>query len=165
MSTAVAILEHYELNVKQLDNINRRVAYPSKFRILGRNINQATQKIQENWFDLPEEDRKKLREIAYKLIESEGDNINLFDRTLAFVLYIVVKITGQEKDLMYCVEALDDFVDTILDAIEREDSSYQETLSDIVKDVSSNLQGGEIVDAKRQRQWLRELSDRALADI
>jgi hypothetical protein len=162
MSTAVAILEHYQLNFEQLDNINRRVAYPSKFRILGGNINKATQKIQENWFDLSEGDRKKLRDIAYELVEPDRDNINLFDRALALFLVIIIKITGQEKDLMYCVKALDDFVDTILDAIEREDSSYQETLSDIVEGVSSNLDGGEIVDAKRQRQWLRELSDQGL---
>ncbi|WP_204103685.1 MULTISPECIES: hypothetical protein [Spirulina sp. CCY15215] len=162
MSTAVAILEHYQLNFEQLDNINRRVAYPSKFRILGRNINKATQNIQENWFDLSEGDRQKLRDIAYELVEPDRDNINLFDRALALFLVIIIKITGQEKDLMYCVEALDDFVDTILDAIEREDSSYQETLSDIVEEVSSNLQGGEIIDAKRQRQWLRELSDQGL---
>lgn len=162
MSTAVAILEDYQLNFEKLDNINRQVAYPSKFRILGRNINKATRKIQENWFDLSEGDRKKLRDIAYELVEPDRDNINLFDRALALFLVIIIKITGQEKDLMYCVEALDDFVDTILDAIEREDDSYQETLSDIVEEVSSNLQGGEIIDAKRQRQWLRELSDQGL---
>ncbi len=97
--------------------------------------------------------------LAYDLIEP-NNNIWKFPQKLwSFVNLLIIKITGQEREFLFCVDAIDCLVDTILDAIEQEDITYQEVLSDSLREVRDNPESGEFIDAKPGSKWLRDLSN------
>ncbi len=73
--------------------------------------------------------------LAYDLIEP-NNNIWKFPQKLwSFVNLSIIKITGQEREFLFCVDAIDCLVDTIFDAIEQEDITHQEVLSDSLREV------------------------------
>ncbi|MDL5048349.1 hypothetical protein QQ054_20275 [Oscillatoria amoena NRMC-F 0135] len=78
---------------------------------------------------------------------------------------IYIKLVGQEQEFFDCLEALDCLVDNILDAIEREDSSYQQVLSDTLEEVSSNPEAGKPIDVQGRDKWLEDLSDQAFTEV
>jgi hypothetical protein len=71
---------------------------------------------------------------------------------------ICLQAIGQKKAFDECAIALDRLVDTILDAIEREDPRYEQMLVTLLDDVfsleaSQNIQKGEV------RDWINSLLD------
>ena len=98
--------------------------------------------------------------MAYDLIEPRGGASRLW--VAVYVAYI--KLTGQEEPFCSCLKALDCLIDNILDAVEREHPYYQQVLSDTLEELSSNQGAGELVDGQG-REWLQQLSDKALEEI
>jgi hypothetical protein len=135
------------------------VVNSSKFLLLGEKVHRLAKIIQEEWHNFEQEDQNLLIRLAYDLIEP-NNNIWKFPQKLwSFVNLLIIKITGQEREFLFCVNAIDCLVDTILDAIEQEDITYQEVLSDSLREVRDNPESGEFVDAKPGSKWLRDLSN------
>ncbi|WP_257237100.1 hypothetical protein [Nostoc sp. 'Peltigera malacea cyanobiont' DB3992] len=66
---------------------------------------------------------------------------------------------------MSCIKALDTLVDTILDAVERQDPSYQAVLSDTLEQLYSGTIQGKELKTEETRDWLRSISDRAISEV
>ncbi|CAC5345376.1 hypothetical protein NO758_01375 [Planktothrix agardhii] len=159
--TTVVIVNPYEIKHFKYGV----VVNPSKFILVGKKLHRLAKTIQKEWHNFEEEDKDLLIKLAYDLIEPNNSIWKFPQQVWSFVYLLIIKITGQEREFLFCVDAIDGLVDTILDAIEQENKSYQEVLSDTLKEVRDNPEIGEFVDAKQGSQWLRDLSDKAFREI
>ncbi|NET58311.1 MAG: hypothetical protein F6K47_19785 [Symploca sp. SIO2E6] len=162
MSTAV--LSIFGFKIEDLQQIQSRTIKPSRFKILEKAIRLAANRIKQNWNGFSPEEKTALREVAYNLLEPSAgvDNLYLWLKVGFYVL--LIKLTKQEKDFYLCLDAIDCLVDNILDAVERDDSSYQQVLSDTLEELKKYPESGEPIDANR-REWLQKLSDKALSEV
>lgn len=80
-----------------------------------------------------------------------------------YLLFLVV--TNQTEAFMSCIKALDTLVDTILDAVERQDPNYQAVLSDILEQLYSGTIQGKELKTEETCDWLRSISDRAIREV
>jgi hypothetical protein len=155
----------FDFNVEELRQIQFRTVNPSRFNILGRNLQKAADLIKRNWKSFSPEEKMALQKFAYALLEPPTGVGSLKLKIQAAIYKLLIKATGQEKDFCFCLEAIDCFIDNILDAVERDDSSYQQVLSDTLKEVTDNPESGEPVDANTRLEWLRQLSDKAISKV
>ena len=158
MSTAVLI------DFGEIRQIRQRTANPSDFTMIARRIDRAARKVKKEWSNLSVEDREALKALAYDLIEPPKGVSILWLKLWVEAYMVFIKATGQQKAFYCCIEALDYLVDIILDAIEREDSEYQQVLSDTLEELSSNPGSGEPVDADK-RGWLQQVSDQTIRKV
>lgn len=105
-----------------------------------------------------------MKSLAYDLLESPKGINGLWVNIWAKAYMVYINLTNQQQALYSCLDALDVLIDTIFDAVERDDVGYQQALSDTLKEISSNPDAGEPVDANT-REWLHELSNQALNEI
>lgn len=163
MSTAV--LQKFNFNIKELRQIQRRTPSPSRFGTLGKELCRAAKLIKRDWKSYSPDQKITLQEFAYDLLESPtgAKSIRLRIRTGLYMLF--VKATGQEKEFFFCLDAMDRLIDNILDAVERDDSSYEQVLSDTLKELNDNPESGEPIDANTRGGWLRRLSDKAISEV
>ncbi len=155
--TTVVIVNPYEIKrFKYGLGVNS-----SKFLVLGKRVHRLAKIIQEQWHNFEQEDKNLLITLAYDLIEPKNSIWKFPQKLWFFVNLLIIKITAQEREFIFCVNAIDCLVDTILEAIEQEDITYQEVLSDSLREVRENPESGEFVDAKEGSKWLRDLSNKA----
>lgn len=146
--------------------IRHRTVNPSRFLMLAKRNLRAAKAVKKGWNDLPVEDREFLKSLAYDLIEPPKGVRRLWLKLWAEAYMNFIKITGQEKAFCICLQTLDLLTDNILDAIEREHSYYEQTLSDTLEEVISSPEVGELIGGEGQaRQWLQQLLDQAINEI
>lgn len=163
MTTAV-IVNPYEIQ-HEIQQFKYRRINPSRFLTIGKKINRLTKKIRKNWCHFDEKDQEFLTDFAYDLIETEDYNFGLFQRFWSAIYLLIIKLTGQQKEFLFCVDAIDDLVDTIFDAIEQKNLDYQEVLSDTLKEVKLNPEMGKSVDGKQTNEWLTTLSNQVSTEV
>ncbi len=150
MSTALIFLSPDE--IKQ---VQRRTVNPSRFFQIEREIRKAADAVSSDWSKFSAEERDALQKLAYELIEppTGPEKIWLTFWSQAFMLYI--KLTGQEAALNASIQAVDNLIDNILDALEREEESYHKLLSDSLVELErSNWDIGESINGGNEREWL-----------
>lgn len=124
----------------------RRGVKPSRFLALGRHLNDAAKKIPKVWNTLSSEERSELKKLAYDLIEPRQGLASFPLKIWALAYIIFIRITRQEKAFLYCIDALDYLIDSILDAVEQESSLHRQMLSDTLERVVKNPEIGEPID-------------------
>jgi hypothetical protein len=159
MSTAVL------LNFHEIRQIQRRTVPPSRFIYIGRKLHSSAKKIRQEWSNFSIEEREALQELAYDLIQPPSGVSALPFKLWAKANMLIIKIKGQEKEFFFCLSALDCLIDTILDAVERENSTYQQVLSDTLEELTSNSGSEKTLKAEETRGWLRSLSNKALREV
>ncbi len=161
MSTAIGI------NWNEIQQLReKKVVNPSpSFDEIAAKLRKAARQVKQEWNDYSTEDREKLKNIAYGLIEPSKTSFNLWQevRTIAFAIFLAM--TNQRRSFYSCIEALDLLIDNILDAVERDDSSYQTVLSDTLEQLYLDQEQGQEIGAEETREWLHNLSDKALRQI
>lgn len=105
------------------------VVNSSKFLLLGERVHRFAKIIQQEWHNFEQEDQNLLIRLAYDLIEPNNRIWKFPQKLWSFINLLIIKITGQEREFLFCVDAIDCLVDTILDAIEQEDITYQDVLA------------------------------------
>lgn len=158
MSAAIII------DAREMKQIQSRTVNPSRFVSLGKTIHRLAETIKREWNNFSQEDREALKSLAYDLLESPKGLNAVTSSIWAKVYMLYINLTHQQQALYFCLDALDILVDTILDAVERDDAGYQQVLLDTLKEISSNPDAGEPVDANT-KEWLHELSNQALNEI
>lgn len=159
MSTAIL------LNFHEIRQIQRRTVPPSRFIQLGHKLQCSAKKIRREWSNFSAEEREALQELVYDLIEPPSGVSALPLKVLAKANMLMIKVKGQEKEFFFCLSALDCLIDAILDAVERENSTYQQVLSDTLEELTSNSGSEETLKAEETRGWLRSLSNKALKEV
>jgi hypothetical protein len=112
----------------------------SRLLIAAQVINDLADSINKNWDKFSPEQRRTLKKFAYDLIDYKK-NQNFFQRLIAKikanVLFLKLKIRGEDLAIAKCAEAVEHLIDSVLDAIEREDPLYQQILVDTLEELKS----------------------------
>nr|WP_202895821.1 hypothetical protein [Iningainema tapete] len=153
------------IDFHEIQQVRQRKVSPSKLDKIAVGLRETANLVKLEWSNFSPESRERLKELAYKLIERPSGLPNLWIgiRVKAYMLFI--KATNQTAAFCSCIEALDMLVDNILDAIEREDPSYQAVLSDTLEQLYSKKVQGEELKPEETREWLRNLSAQALREV
>lgn len=147
------------LTFAEVQQLKQKTAPPSKFIALGKKLRRSTSEIEQNWENLPIERREQLKQFAEDFTKTPEQSPSLSSKVWARAYVVFLKVTRQEKAFLFCLEALDSWIDSILDAIERESPVYQQVLSDTLEELTVNKDAGKLIDAGKRREWLRSLSD------
>jgi hypothetical protein len=110
------------LNTGEIRRLQFRAVSPSKFVHLGRTLHRTAKIIKKEWHNFSPDDRNLLKEFADELIEP---HTGLPTRLWAGLYMLFIRLRGQEKEFLFCLNALDCLIDAILDAIERENPDSQ----------------------------------------
>lgn len=159
MSTAINI-DFYEIQ-----QIRCRTANPSRFEEIAERIRKAARTVKREWNNFSAEDREKLKHLAYDLIERPKRVPSLWRNLWVKAYSWFIVLTNQAEAFCSCIEAIDMLVDNILDAVEREEVSYQAVLSDTLEQLYSNTEQGQALKPEATREWLRKLSDKAIGEV
>ncbi len=161
MSTAIVIFTHEFEQIRQ-----RKIGSSSNFEKLTAKIRKLTHRVKQEWSNLSVEDREGLKEFAYNWLEPPAKGVfNLQLQIRAIIYFLFLQVTNQREAFRSCMKAMDTLVETILDAVERQDPNYQSVLSDTLEQLySSTIQGRELK-PEETRDWLRSISDRAIREV
>ena len=154
-----------DLNPYEIRQFNRRKLIQLKasyFVKLERKIKQQANTIKNEWGNFSSDERESWKKLAYDLVEPVSvtglESLLVQIRVNTYMLFL--KAIGQEEAFYLCINALDCLVDNILDAIERERSSYQQELLATLEEVKLiKSEAGEHTHGSDTRRWLQELSD------
>ncbi|MEH2382787.1 MAG: hypothetical protein V7K27_28530 [Nostoc sp.] len=161
MSTAIVIFTHEFEQIRQ-----RKIGSSSNFEQLTAKIRKLTHRVKQEWSDLAVEDREGLKEFAYKWLEPPTKGVfSLKSKIWAIIYLLYLHTTNQTEAFRSCMKAMDTLIDTILDAVEREDPSYQAVLSDTLEQLYSGTMQSKELKPEETRDWLRSISDRAIREV
>ncbi|MDZ8068963.1 MAG: hypothetical protein RMY64_25565 [Nostoc sp. DedQUE08] len=162
MSTAIVIFTHEFEQIRQ-----RKISTSSNFEQLTAKIRKLTHRVKQEWSNLSVEDREGLKEFAYNWLEPPAPK-GVFSLKLeiwAIIYFFYLRATNQREAFRSCMKAMNTLVETILDAVERQEPSYQSVLSDTLEQLYSGAIQGEELKPEETRDWLRSLSDEALGEV
>lgn len=161
MSTAIVIFTHEFEQIRQ-----RKLGDKPNFEQLTAKIRKLTHRVKQEWSDLPVEDREGLKEFAYDWLEPPAKSVfGLKNKIWAIIYFLFLRATNQTEAFNSCIKAMDVLIDTILDAVERQDPSYQAVLSDTLEQLYSGTIQGKELKPEETRDWLRSISDRAIGEV
>ncbi|MEH2246255.1 hypothetical protein [Nostoc sp.] len=161
MSTAIVIFTHEFELIRQ-----RKISPSSNFEQLTAKIRRLTKKVNQEWSNLCVEDREGLKEFAYDWLEPPAKGVfGLKSKIWAKIYLLFLGVTNQTEAFIFCIKALDTLVETILDAVERQDPNYQAVLSDTLEQLYSGTIQGKELKPEETRDWLRSISDRAIREV
>ncbi|MEH2193889.1 MAG: hypothetical protein V7K98_14805 [Nostoc sp.] len=161
MSTAIVIFTHEFEQIRQ-----RKISPSSNFEQLTAKIRKLTRRVKQEWSNISVEDREGLKEFAYDWLEPSAKGVfGLKSKIWSKIYLLFLVVTNQTEAFMSCIKALDTLVDTILDAVERQDPSYQAVLSDTLEQLYSGTIQGKELKTEETRDWLRSISDRAIREV
>lgn len=161
MSTAIVIFTHEFEQIRQ-----RKISPSSNFEQLTAKIRKLTHRVKQEWSNISVEDREGLKEFAYDWLEESAKGVfGLKSKIWSKIYLLFLVVTNQTEAFMSCIKALDTLVDTILDAVERQDPSYQAVLSDTLEQLYSGTIQGKELKTEETRDWLRSISDRAIREV
>lgn len=161
MSTAIVIFTHEFEQIRQ-----RKISPSSNFEQLTAKIRKLTHRVKREWGNLSVEDREGLKEFAYDWLEPPAKGVfGLKSKIWAKIYLLFLVVTNQTEAFMSCIKALDTLVETILDAVERQDPNYQAVLSDTLEQLYSGTIQGKELKPEETRDWLRSISDRAIREV
>ena len=146
-------LQHQIQQFHRCETVKFKSDYLEK---LTRTIAYKVITIRNDWTTLPPAEQDSWRKLAYEIIDAEPAGFFRQIRVSAYSIF--VRAIGQRKAFDECVVALDCLVDAILDAIEREDPRYAQTLIAALEDVRS-IESSENIQKGGTRDWLNTLLD------
>ena len=114
------------LTLNEIERIQRRSILPSRFIKIGHNLHKASKYIDTSWDQLSSDQKETLRKLAYGLIDPSKKTSGILPEIWASIYLLFIKLTGQEKSFLFCLDALDFLVDSILNAIENEQMALQQ---------------------------------------
>jgi hypothetical protein len=155
------------LNTTELQQISQSKELRSlELLLLARKINRAAVIVKKQWHKLSDEEREKLKNLAYDLSESRSGLASVISKFLSLVRITIIVANGQADALIAYCEAMNSLVDNIFEAIERDEPEYQavlsETLQELISDAGSS---SKVLKQGETRGWLRNLSDQALNEV
>ncbi|MDZ8104710.1 MAG: hypothetical protein RM338_03680 [Nostoc sp. DedQUE12a] len=161
MSTAIVIFTHEFEQIRQ-----KKIGSSSDFEQLTGKIRKLTHRVKQEWSNLSVEDREGLKEFAYYWLEPSAQGVFCLKSKIWTIIYFLfLHVTNQMEAFRSCVKAMDTLVETILDAVERQDPNYQAVLSDTLEQLYSGTIQGRELKPEETRDWLRSISDRAIREV
>ncbi len=103
--------------------------------------NDLTFKVETGWNELPSDLRDTLIEFAYSDWEHKSEPISRWRQLSVRLRYTILVLRGEEELLNKLWNAAIRLRGSVLDAIERNNSEYQEDLTEAIKDALSDRDG------------------------
>ena len=161
MSTAIVIFTHEFEQIRQ-----RKIGSSSNFEQLTAKIRKLTHRVKQEWSNLSVKDREGLKEFASDWLEPPAKGVSSLKLQIRAIIYFLfLYVTNQRETFRSCMKAIDTLVETILDAVERQDPNYQAVLSDTLEQLYSGTIQGKELKPEETRDWLRSISDRAIREV
>lgn len=161
MSTAIVIFTHEFQQIRE-----KRIRSSTSLEQLTTKARRLTYQVSQEWSNISNEDREQLKDFAYSWLEPSSHgvlSVNLQIKAIIHLLFL--RVTNQVEAFKSCMRALDTLSETILDTATRYDSSYKAVLSDTLEQLYSCPEQGKELKPEETRDWLRSLSDSAIAEI
>jgi hypothetical protein len=125
-----------------------------------KRINAVADLIEAHWNKLPGEVRKRLRLLAYSIVEPPklgiGDRLRLLPIQLGWSLTVAkLLLVGQWELLAEYYVSLQRLQNAILDAVERENRRYSEQLGELTQQGLEEVRSQEGMRREQFDEWLR----------
>lgn len=155
------------LNTTELQEISQSKELRSlELLLLARKINRAAVIVKKQWHKLSDEEREKLKNLAYDLSESRSGLASVISKFLSLIRITIIVAYGQADALIAYCEAMNSLVDNIFEAVERDEPEYQAVLSETLQElISDSGSSSKVLKPGETRGWLRNLSDQALNEV
>lgn len=151
---------------QQALEVKRSKLEPSKFDVLTRELHQKSEVVRYRWDTLRGDQKEAFRQFANKLTDSKIVlPISIFDKLSARISLLRIFLLGHGEAFLRCVDALDQLIDNVLDAMEREEHTYQEALSDTINSVPNVSSDSQALDVETGSGWLQQLSAQELEEV
>jgi hypothetical protein len=138
------------LNFTEIQHLQqRRLIKPKRFVIIGQNLHKEAKHIDNSWDELSSEQKEELKKLAYGLLNPSEESGKL-TYIWTSIYWLFIKLTGEEESFLFCLDALDCLVDSILNAIENEQIISSTILNDTLKEITSNNEFSEPLDERNR---------------
>jgi len=144
---------------------DNKVSSAAKFDDLTSYLKKASREIKTEWNNLSSEQRDYLQNFAYSFIEPTQGVPGFLEILKSKIYLLFLHLTSQRESYNACVNAIDFLVDTILDCIEQDDPGYQAVLSDTLEELRLNYEHIPEVKPEDSSAWLRNIFDKAIAEV
>lgn len=129
---------------------------------LTQHLERATIRVRQSWEELSEEERADYVDFAYAIVDDSKNRDRGRLRALSFRLTAAwhsfrLTFGGKQEAFAEYIIAFRDFVEAILDAVERESSAYHNSLNEALKEGVPNAVGEAMTleEARERRKQLR----------
>ncbi|MBE9249275.1 hypothetical protein IQ226_08875 [Dolichospermum sp. LEGE 00240] len=142
-----------------------KVASASKFDEITSRLKKASRDIKTEWNNFSSEQRDYLTDFAYSFIEPTQGDTGFLEILKSRIYLLFLNLSSQRESFDACIDAIDFLVDTILDCIEQDDPGYQAVLSDTLEELRLNYERIPEVKPEDSSAWLRNIFDKAIAEV
>lgn len=149
------------IDFKDIKLPSPRTSDASMLREITQKLDAATAQVQREWDQLPPEKREAYAHLVYAALDFQNKKPigvrPLYRRAVAAFNLFLITLKGEQEAWVEYSIAFRQFLDAILDAIERGDSAYQETLAGVFEEGLSEGFGRAMTveDARERRRQLR----------
>lgn len=148
-----------EISLKEIREIfEPRTSKSSRFWDLAEKANYLAETVEDSWEDLTDETQDLLAVFAYDAIDPPSGILGRF-RTLVNRVYLaIIVFQGEQDAFIEYASACEHLVNAILSAIEREDETYQQTLSEALAEVWAESETSKAMTVEEACEWIRQIS-------
>ena len=150
------------IDIKGIEQPSPRTSNVSLLRQLTRRLNWTTVEIETRWEELSTDARTAYEHLAYAAIDREVSKVRaVYERSFAGFNLFLITLKGEQEAYVEFVLAIRRFVYAVLDAIEREQPTYQKALAEVLEEgLPSEM--GEPMNAEEARERLRAIRHQVL---
>ncbi len=124
--------------VKEVRSVKRKNIPRSKIVSISKHLDERSKYIKENWQNFSLETKEELRQFVYDILKPKT-NFSLIDQIRGQCLLFVLKINGREKELFLFSNALDSFIDNVLDLTEQDQFKNYGILNTLLKESKTSF--------------------------
>lgn len=151
----------FTIDLKKIERPSPQTSDALILRRLTQKLDRATAKVEKHWEELSSEEREAYTHFAYVVIEHPDEEQNkvrrLLDRSRSAWNLFLIALKGEQEAYVEYKVAGRRLVEVILDAVERENLAYQETLTETLEAELSEFTGESMTveEARERRRQLR----------
>jgi hypothetical protein len=140
-------------------------AEPSELRELADRMEELAAGVEDLWNEMPPKLREAFVGLVYFDVEPSQGIAKYKAALRGGIWYARIKLKGEQDALFDFGIARRRLTNAVLGALERDNSAYQQALSEAVEGAFSDLEGSEALAPEETRDQLRQLSDEALREL
>ena len=149
-----------------------KVSPNDELREIANFLYESANTLPQDWKSMSSENKQVLIDLAYKWADDEERGTTALDALLFPFRLVVFLFRYRYEAVQAFKDARDIFIDAIFNEIENSNPCYQEMLDEVLNEAITEItarENGEIVGqeikAEDTREWLRNLSNRAIAKV
>lgn len=139
---------------------------PSELREMTQTAEFLADHAEKHWERMPPKIREALIALVYSMMNPPQNLLRKYSAALRGGLwYTRIRLKGEQEAFSDFVIAHRRMTNAILEAVERDNSAYQQALSEVIEEAFSDLEHSEALTPEDTLEQLRQLSDEACREI